>query len=382
MKNSRDLSPSSRLAVFLATSGHSGVDRIMSILLPSIASRGIKVDLLRVRGKGPHLEPDKDNLNVVELGASHSFTSLPALVNYLKKTQPDALLSDKDRVNQVALIARCFARVKTRVVVRFGQTVTRMLETRDILDRSVHHISMRYLYRFADAIISPSEGAAQDMANFARLPRERVTVIPNPIDRDRLCRLAEEPIDHPWFQNDDIPVVIGLGELTQRKGFDTLIRAFSILRQERAARLVIIGRGTGMPELEKLAQEMDLVDDVQFLGFIANPFPYLGKAGLFVQASRYEGFGMALLEALSLGIRVVATDCPSGPREILRDGLFGKLVPVGNVAAMADAMEQSLDSSPDPSLAMEAITPYTLDRITDMYLETLALRSWASGSAG
>ena len=365
--------PFHRLAVFLATSGHSGVDRIMGVLLPAIASRGIKVDLLHINGKGPHIRSDGKNLRVVELGSSHSITSLTPLIRYLKREKPDVLLSDKDRVNQIAIISNKLAGGKARVAVRFGQTVTRMLETRDIMDRSIHHISMRYLYRFADAIISPSEGAAQDMANFARMPRERVTVIPNPIDRDKLFRLAQEPTDHPWFQNENIPVVVGLGELTQRKGFGTLIRAFSILRRERAARLVIIGRGTGMPELEKLVREMDIVDDVQLLGFIANPFPYLRKADLFVQASHYEGFGMALLEALSLGIRVVATDCPSGPRDILQNGLYGALVPIGDPETMAKHMALTLDTPPDPSFLVQAAQPYSLEDVTEQYIQTLGL---------
>jgi glycosyltransferase involved in cell wall biosynthesis len=362
-----------RLAVFLATSGHSVVDRIMGLLLPHIASRGINVDLLHVNGKGPYLPSGIDNLRVVELGSSHSATSFIPLIRYMRRNRPDALLSDKDRVNQIAIIASKLAGGEIRVAVRFGQTVSKMLETRDILDKITHFFSMRYLYRFADAIVSPSEGAAQDLAKFAGLRQERVTVIPNPIERNRLCRLAEETIDHPWFQNNDIPVIVGLGELTQRKGFDTLIRAFSILRHERAARLVIIGKGSGKNGLEKLVREMDLLDDVHFPGYIANPFPYLREADLFVQASRYEGFGMALLEALALGIPSVATDCPSGPREILQDGHFGKLVPVTDVPAMAKAISQTLDAPPERTFVTQATLPYSIDKVADDYIKLLGL---------
>jgi glycosyltransferase involved in cell wall biosynthesis len=293
----------------------------------------------------------------------------------MKQCRPDAILSDKDRTNQVAIISNKLAGGKSRVAVRFGQTVSKMLESRDLLERFIHRISMRYLYRFADAVVSPSEGAAQDLANFAGMPRERVTVIPNPIDRERLNQLSGVTIDHPWFQNTNIPVIVGLGELTQRKGFDTLIQAFSILRKKRAARLFIIGRGRGMPELEKLVRRMDLVDDVQFSGFIANPFPYLGRADLFVQASHYEGFGMALLEALSLGIPSVATNCPSGPREILQDGRFGALVPIGDSAAMAKQIGLTLDTPHEPSFLMQAAEPYSLEKVTDRYLQVLGFEN-------
>ncbi len=361
--------------MFLATSGHSGVDRIMGILLPSIASRGVKVDILHVNGKGPHLKSDGQNLRVVELGSSHSFTSLVPVIRYLKKEKPDALLSDKDRVNQVALIARRLAGVGTRVAVRFGQSVSQMLESRDIVDRTVHYISMRYLYRSADAIISPSKGAAMDLSDFAGLPLDRVSIISNPIDRDRLRALAHEPVDQPWFQRREVPIIVGLGELTHRKGFDTLIQAFTILRRGKPLKLFIMGRGKARAELEELVREMKLTEDVQFYGFVNNPFSYLGKANLFVQASRYEGFGMALLEALTLGVPVVATDCPSGPREILQNGRFGSLVPLGDSAAMAKQMGLTLDAPHDPSFLMQAAAPYSLKKVTDRYLQILGLEN-------
>lgn len=377
MKNSRKR----KLAVFLATSGHSGVDRIMNLLLPSIASKGIQVDLLRVRGKGPHFTSRFENLNIVELGTSHSFTSLLPVVRYLKNERPDALLSDKDRVNQVALTARWIARASTRVVVRFGQMVSKMLESRDVIDRTVHYLSMRYLYRAADAVITPSNGAAADLCDFAHLPSYKVTVIPNPVDTDRLTDLAREPADHQWFNQNEIPVIAGLGELTHRKGFDTLIRAFSLLRARREAKLLIMGRGSGRSELEELVSGLGLRDDVHFAGFIENPFPYLGRASLFVQASRYEGFGMALIEALSLGVPVVATDCPSGPRDILEDGRFGSLVPVGDHHAMAGQMRATLEAPPDPQFLKKAVEPYSMDIVTDRYLQVLGLVQADPGTA-
>jgi glycosyltransferase involved in cell wall biosynthesis len=212
-----------------------------------------------------------------------------------------------------------------------------------------------------------------DLSEFARFPSRRVAVIPNPIDKNRLTELAREPVDHPWFNRSKIPIIVGLGELTNRKGFDTLIQAFSLLRTQRKSKLLIMGRGRGRADLEKLVTELNLKDDVWFTGFLENPFPYLSNAHLFVQASHYEGFGMALIEALALGVPAVATDCPSGPREILQDGRFGSLVPIGNSEAMAKQMNLTLDSPPDPSFLMQAATPYSLKKVTDRYLQVLGL---------
>ena len=362
-----------RLAVFLATSGHSGVDRIMGLLLPHIASRGIKVDLLHVNGKGAHLPSGIQNLRVVQLGSSHSFTSLLPVVRYLKEEKPDALLSDKDRVNQVALLARKLAGTKTRVVVRSGTTITLTLKRRGVLEKLRHYLSMRYLYRWADGILTASAGSALDLSSFAEILIEKITVIPNPVDRAELLRLAAEPVSHPWFVDGAEPVITALGELGGSKDHETLIRAFSILRRRRKARLFIMGGGSKMDELQSMVNELDITEDVQFFGYTENPFPYLAKASLFVQSSHYEGFGMALLEALSLGIPSVATDCPSGPRDILQDGRYGILVPVGDADTMARAISQTLDAPPEKVFITQAALPYSLHKIADEYIRLLGL---------
>jgi glycosyltransferase involved in cell wall biosynthesis len=362
-----------RLAVFLATSGHSGVDRIMKTILPSIASRGIKVDLLHVKKHGPYIEENCSGLRIVELGSSHGYSSLLPLIRYLRSEKPDVLLSDKDRINQVALTARQLAGVDTKVFVRYGQTVTRALASRSVWQKAVHRLSMRFLYRYADAIVTPSEGSAQDLSEFARISRDRITVLRNPIDTEAIHCLAAEPVDHPWFHRVDAEIIVGLGELTSRKGFDVLIRALAILKKKRPVKLLLIGKGRGRAKLEKLSEDLGLGEDVEFAGFKSNPFPYLARAGLFVQSSRYEGFGMALLEALALGVPVVSTDCPSGPAEILQDGRYGRLVPVDDSFALACAMEETLFSPPDPEHLKTASVPYHLEPVTDRYLDTLGL---------
>jgi len=374
MVNQQKYHRSFRLAVFLATSGHSGVDRIMGMLLPAIASRGIKVDLLHVNGKGPYIRSDGGNLRVVELGSSHSFTSLRPLIRYLKREEPDVLLSDKDRVNQIALTARWLAGVRTRVALRSGTTITKALEGRDLTARIIHYLSMRYLYRFADAITTPSTGSAMDLSGFAAIPPDRITVIPNPVDIRMIRQLAAEPVTHEWFRPDQPPVIVGIGELGGSKDYETMIRAFAILRRERPVRLFIMGEGKGRDRLQELLAKLHLEADVELFGFTENPFAYLAKSSLFVLSSRYEGFGMALLEALSLGVPSVATDCPFGPSDMLQNGKFGALVPVGNTKAMAAQMALVLDEPPDASFLIKAVTPYALESITDRYLDLLGLR--------
>jgi len=365
--------PSNRpdLAIFLATSGHSGVDRTMRNLVPELVARGLRLDLLRVRGHGPHWTDLPKGARVVDLGVSHVNTALPALIRYLRRNRPAALLSDKDKVNRTALLARRLAGVDTRVAIRVGTTVSKNLERSGWWARYREYASIRLFYRFADAIITPSKGAAEDLAAIAGLPVNRVTVIPNPVLNEAMRRKADQPIAHPWFEGDGPPVILGVGELCARKDFSTLLRAFAIVRKTRPCRLVIIGRGRQREALLALADRLRVAEDVDLLGFLDNPYPYMRKADVFALTSKCEGLGVVLVEALALGTPAVATDCPSGPRETLQDGRYGPLVAVGDVEALAEQLEATLDHPLPAETLRQAALPYAVGASAQGYLAAL-----------
>ena len=219
--------PRKRVGVFVATSGHSGVDRAMQHLLPELARRGYLVDLLQVAGHGPHVEATVAGLRVLELGSRHAYTSLAALVRYLRRERPDALLADKDRVNRVALLARALARVRTRLVLSIGTTVSVNLADRGSLERRLQRFSMGHLYPYADRVIVTSRGVADDMARYTGLARSHIAVVPSPVIPDDLLTTRLPPPEHPWFADGEPPLVLGLGELGARKDFSTLLRAFA-----------------------------------------------------------------------------------------------------------------------------------------------------------
>ncbi len=359
--------------MFFATSGHSGVDRVMTNLIRTFAARGIGVDVLHVRNHGPYLDPVPSNVRIVEMGTAHVNSSLFPLIRYLRREQPAALLTDKDRVNRLALWARRLARVPTRVIVRTGTTVSRDLASRRPLQRWLQRISMRRFYRWADGIIVPSAGAARDLAQVSGLPLHRIRAVPSPVITPELRRLAEEPAAHPWFTTKDRPIVLGVGELCGRKDFATLIRAFAKLRQERACRLVILGEGRQRARLAALARDLGIGDDVAMPGFVKNPYPYMSRADLFVLSSNLEGAPVVLMEALAIGTPAVSTDCPSGPREILGDGRYGPLVPVGDSEALSKAMLATLDNPPDRALLKQGAEPFLAETSATSYLQVLGL---------
>lgn len=362
-----------KLAIFVATSGHSGVDRVIRNLCEEFSRRGLRVDLLHVAGHGPWLDPVPENVRIVELGSSHVHTSLIPLVRYLHRERPRALLADKDKVNRTALMARWLARVPTRVVVRIGTTVSKNLERRGVLQKWVQVLSMRRFYRRAAAVVVPSEGAANDLAQVARLPRSHIRAVPSPIITPQLQQAAEAGPGHSWLGDPERPLVLGVGELCARKDFTTLLQAFAQLRARQPCRLLLLGEGRQREKLEALAAELGVAEDVDLPGFVDNPYAYMARADLFVLSSVCEGAPVVLMEALALGIPVVATDCPSGPSEILEGGRHGALVPVGDVDALAQAMAATLDQPPARQALRAAADRYRVEVSADHYLNALGL---------
>jgi glycosyltransferase involved in cell wall biosynthesis len=332
---------------------------------------GCAVDLVLVKAQSEHLRNLSPRVNVVKLKASHTFGSALGLASYLRRARPAALLAAKDRAGKVAVVARRLAGVQTRVVFRIGTTLSAALEGKNILRKWLWYVPMRLVYPKADGIVAVSRGVAHDLARITGLPEERFHVIPNPVITLRMQELAQEEVAHPWFQDPEIPVVLGIGRLTRQKDFPTLIRAFARVRKSLRCRLVILGEGRDRGQLETLASKLGVGEDVDMPGFATNPYAYLSRATLFVLSSAWEGSPNALTEALALGIPVAATDCPSGPREILRDGKYGPLVPVGEADLLAEAMLKILSSPMDRESLKQAAEAFTIEKSSLSYLNLL-----------
>ena len=364
-----------RLAIFVAFSGAGGVERVVHSLLQGLSAHDIDVDLLAVVGKKGWLpEIPWPNVRVIDLKVKHSQMALPGLVRYLRKERPDVLMVAKDRAIRVGVLARRLAGVDTKLVGQLHNNVSGYLATKTPLQRWLRTAPMRWLFPGLDLIVCVSEGVVEDTVNITGLPRERMVAIRNPIITPDVFLKAEEPVGHPWFaEGQTVPVVVGAGRLTPEKDFATLIRAFQRLRQHKDCRLLILGEGPLRGELERLAAELGLADSVCLAGYQANPFAYMKKSSLFVLSSAWEGSGNVLVEALALGVPSVATDCPYGPSETLAGGKFGPLVPVGDDAAMAAAMLDTLDNPLPAKILQKAVADFSVERSTRRYLEVLGL---------
>ena len=364
-----------RIGVFVSFSGTGGVERMVLNLCEGLVALGCWVDLLQVKAHSKHLEQLPALVHVRKLNADHTLTSLPALIRYLKTEHPDALLAAKDRANQVAVLAKKVAGVPTRIVVRMGTTVSAALAGKNRWRKLFWYLPMRLIYRNADAVVAVSQGVAQDMARITGRKASDIVVIRNPVITPRIFRLAREPVPHPWLVKGNVPVIVGIGRLTRQKDFPTLIRAFATVRSKLLCRLIILGEGKDRDDLEQLAMRLSQSEHIAMPGFVDNPYAYLKGAAMFVLSSAWEGSPNALTEALALGVPVVATNCPSGPCEILKDGAIGRLVPVGDPDALAEAMLATLSCPPDKTLLKSAVREYTAEVSSLRYLDLLLGRT-------
>lgn len=364
-----------RIALFLPSLEIGGVERVMLNLATGFIKWGVAVDLVLAKAQGGYMRRVPTDVRVVDLRASRMLTSLFPLIRYLRTTKPDGLVSAKDYANVIAIWAKLLARVPTRVVVSVHTTLSKHVQyAAGFRERVIVPLMARWFYPHADSIVAVSNGVADDLAQFLRLSRDRISVVYNPVVTDYLFAAAQEPINHPWFAPGGPPVVLSIGRLTVAKDYPTLLTAFAKVRQQRDVRLAIFGEGEERERLQDLVRRFGLESDVWLPGFVDPPYPYLARASVFVLSSVWEGLPTAIIESLAFGVPVVSTDCLSGPREILDNGRFGALVPVGDADALAEAILHALDTPHDPDRLRERAKQFSVDNAVAQYFALLGLR--------
>jgi len=362
-----------RIAFFLPSLAGGGAERVCVNLAAGFLSRGLQVDFVLARAAGPLLQAVPAGVRVLDLGAGRTFLALRPLAAYLRREQPFALIAAPDHANLIAIWAKLLAGGETRVVVTNHINASLSIRNTPKLQEKLYPILLRLFQSGAHAVVAVSSGAAEDLARVTGIPPRRITVIYNPVVSPNIERQMMAPLEDPWFEPGQPPVLLAAGRLTAQKDYRTLLTAFAALRRERPARLVILGEGEQRSELEALIAGLGLSADVALPGFVDNPYPYMFRCGVFVLSSAWEGFGIVLVEALACGAQAVATDCPSGPAEILENGKYGRLVPVGDAPALAAALADALDHPLPTGSLLARASVFSVRAATARYLEILGI---------
>jgi glycosyltransferase involved in cell wall biosynthesis len=320
------------LAVFLPDLGGGGAERVALALLQGFIDHGHTVDLVLASRRGALLPLVPAGVEIVDLGAPKMRQVILPLARYLRQRRPRALHAMMWPLPLMAIAARAIAQVDTRIVGSEHTTLSTM-------PHGLRHATVRAItrlaYRKLDAVIAVSTGVADDLVAFVGLPRQRITVIHNPL-------LLPVTLPAPDVAMARWPAgtkrILAVGALKSEKNYPLLLRALARVREHVPASLLILGDGPLRSALEAQVVADDLEDAVVFAGFDTDPWPYYVAADLFVLSSDSEGLPTVLIEALHAGPPIVSTDCPSGPREILMNGKYGALVGCGDDDALAAAM--------------------------------------------
>ena len=353
--------------------GGGGAEQVLLYLVQGFSEKGLKVDLVLLKAGGIFMSKVPPGVQVVDLGVNNksrlTIRKLFALMRYLRREQPKALFAISDTDNS-AMWAKRLTGVSTEVITVLQVPFSAPLSW---IKSQFKRFLVLNSYRWVDGIIACSQGVAKDFVSTTNLSSQKVQVIYNPVDIPKALTKAKETVDHPWFAPDQPPVILGVGRLVKQKDFSTLIRAFALVRQQRQAKLIIVGEGEQRSDLEALIRQLSLENDVDLLGFQMNPYAYMASAKLFVLSSIYEGCPLVMLDALAVGVPIVSTDCNSGPLDILDSGKYGKLVPIRDVEALADAIITTLDNPISSEILQERSQSFALDTIVNQYLEVAKL---------
>lgn len=405
MNNSPGTSRAEHIAVLLPSLAGGGAERSMLHLVRSFLEQGRSVDLLLCRVDGPLLDSVPEAARLVTLKPSSGVRGrlmaaladpsaawsllrpvllpakadadirhITALRDYLEKTRPDVVLSALTYTNLIALWAKQLARLSTPVVVseRIALSVHAEIEGRQRGWRWRYILPVvSKAYRRADGIVAVSDSVASDLSKCTQIRRKAIKTIYNPVVDKSMHELATKPLDHPWLKPDAAPLILAAGRLISQKDFETLIGAFALLRSQRQARLIILGEGRQRPELESLAKELGVETDFELPGFVDNPYQYMSRASVFALTSLYEGLPGVLTQALACGCPVVSTDCPGGSAEILGHGKYGRLVPVKDPKAIADAINSTLDETTDKDALKKRASLFSVENASQQYLNYL-----------
>ena len=336
-----------KISIVLPDLRGGGAERVNLDLALEFAKKGHSVEFVLLKARGDFLAEAQAHFAVYELECDRIRQVPFKLSRYLREEKPDAMLAAMWPLTAVVGLAVRFASYSGRTVASEHVDFRITPSHTNWEKRALKHLG-RWFYDPYDSVVAVSSGVRDSLQDRAGLIANKVEVIHNPLRNLSAEELSTDDCMavSGWLQGQKR--LIAMGTLKRQKGFDVLFRALHELKSSVDAHLLILGDGPLRNELEKLASELQIEDRVCLLGFRSNPGAFLKHADVFVLSSNWEGFGNVVVEALSEGVPVVSTDCPSGPAEILEDGRHGKLVSIGDWRAMSRAIEEAFGERPNP----------------------------------
>ena len=348
-----------------------GVERVKLVLAREFARLGHTVEVVMLQAKGDLLREAQREFALVDLATPRARNVAPALARYLRQRRPDALIASMWPLTVIAPFAARLAGFQGKVLVSEHNYLTQQYKAWGALHRFGLRASTSIGYRLASARVGVSLGVCADIAGLSFMSQGLFTTIYNPVRPVVQPGWDDLRVSHALWGTDGARILT-VGSFKEQKNHALLLRAFAAMSRPEA-KLMLLGQGRNEAALRALASDLGIADRVIFAGFHADPAPYYASADLFVLSSDYEGFGNVIVEALSFGLPVVSTDCPSGPAEILKGGRLGRLVQVGDAAALARAMADALAAPVDREALIRRASEFAPMIAARKYLDLLGL---------
>jgi glycosyltransferase involved in cell wall biosynthesis len=352
------------VAIFVQDLGVGGAQRVMVNLVKGLSRQNLEVHFVVGEAVSDSAFEVPPRVNVVNLSTPRALQSVHPLHTFLKEQRPDALCSALTHANVAAILAAKSTSVDFRIIVTEHESANRSFinpRGRLILE------STRLLYPLSDYVVGVSDGVSASFRSRLSVPGMAVRTIHNPIDVGTITSKAETTIENRFLSSNS-PTLISVGRLSKAKGYDDLLLALSKTLERREVNLILVGDGPERRYLEEFAEELGVAEYVEFTGFDTNPYKYMARADVFVLSSRSEGLPTVLIEALACGCPIVSTDSSEGVREILGNGEFGTLVPVGDREALADAITIGLTHDSSPGRLRRRANDFKIQNAVEEYL--------------
>lgn len=350
-----------------------GVSMSSMRLANALAEQGVLVDfIVGHSGYTPEWAVSfSPNVRFVVLRRLSRLAITVSLIRYIVRRRPRVLLAMDQRASLLAARVTRLPLMKLRLWISPRNNYNLQMQGWPEYKRLRRTRELQRVHRASEGVIAISHGLAADYMRATKVESDKVHIVYNPVVTTELYELAKKPTKLPW--KDKAPIIISVGRLTIEKDHQSLLYAFAELRKIKSVRLLIIGEGPCRQELEKKARHLRLEKDVAFLGWVDNPYAYMARAQVFAHSPQWEAFGNVLAEALALGLPVVATDCPGAPREILGNGRYGELVPVGDMQALVQALGSLLKKPPISTYQRAGAERFEAAEIAKQYVSLLRL---------
>jgi len=353
-----------RVLLLIPHLGGGGAERVTALLARSLSPEKYEVHLGLITGPPSAATDLPSSVQIHALGAPRVRAGALLLLRLIRRLKPDLILSNMFHLNFLVLLLRPLFPHGPRVLVRQNATASSALAFKGLPVYT--RLLYRLLYCHADRVICQTKAMAQDLSRQFGLKEAQLTVLLNPVDFKEV-RDCTEPASNPW--NGPGPHLLAVGRLSREKGFDLLLEALALLRDQfPTASLVIAGEGPEEAALKAQCRQLQIDKAVCFAGHLNRPWLYFPEATLFVLPSRHEGLPNALLEAAAAGLPLIALPASAGLTDLLSGQPGVWLAPSISAEALAASLLAALQSlQPSQRFAHAFVEEFRIDRAIHAY---------------